>query len=277
MKNEIKASASTVILAMVVLAGVMFFGGYQYAKSKLAGTVATGPQPTAAPQAAGQAAAPTVTMDQIRGLFGNGNIALGDKNSKLIFVEVSDPSCPYCHIAGGQDLELNAQSAQFKTTAQGGTYDPPVPEMKKLVDAGKAAFVYIYSPGHGNGEMGVRALYCGNELGKFWEVHDLIMSQKGYQILNGYDANNTPITGTIVKNDKTKSGDLAAFLAPAADATKMKACLDSGKYDGRLTSDAQLATSLGVQGTPGFFVNTTNFAGAYSFTEMQTAVDAALK
>ena len=91
------------------------------------------------------------------------------------------------------------------------------------------------------------------------------MSAKGYDLINN-----------TIKNDKTKSGELAAFLATAVNTSDMKTCLDSGKYDAKLQSDQALAGSLGVTGTPGFFVNTTNFAGAYSFADMKTAVDAAL-
>jgi protein-disulfide isomerase len=114
--------------------------------------------------------------------------------------------------------------------------------------------------------MGTRALYCAYEKGKFWEVHDLLMSNSGYTLLNDQ-----------VKNDKTKSGQLADFLKPAIDTNFMKSCLDSGKYDARITSDTALAAQYGAQGTPGFFVNTTNFAGAYSWTDMKSVVDAALK
>jgi protein-disulfide isomerase len=47
-------------------------------------------------------AAPVVTMDQVKGLFADeNNLVFGDPNSKVLFVEFSDPSCPYCHIAAG--------------------------------------------------------------------------------------------------------------------------------------------------------------------------------
>lgn len=221
---------------------------------------------------------PTVSLDAIKGLFSKDIIKFGDAKKKVLLVEVADPSCPFCHIAAGKDPEINATSAQFKLVSQGGTYVPPVEEFKKLVDSGKAAFAYIFDPGHGNGEMGMKALYCAFEKGKFWEAHDLIMSEKGYIIQNGYDATNTPVTtGAVVKNDKTKSADMANFLASVVDPAFMKSCLDSGKYESRLGTDTELAASLGVNGTPGFFVNATNFAGAYSYTDMKSVVDAALK
>lgn len=218
-------------------------------------------------QAAAPTGAPTITLDQVHALFNGKHIAFGDKNSKVIFTEFSDPSCPYCHAAGGKDPELNAQMGdQFKLISQGGKYDPPVQEMKKLVDAGKAAFIWIYFPGHGNGEMGQKAMYCAFEKGKFWQVHDLLMSNAGYNLLNG-----------DVKNDKTKSGELANFLKSAENPTDMKNCLDSGKYDAQLTDDTNTGRTFGVNGTPGFFINTVNFAGAYSYTDMQSAVASALK
>ncbi len=276
---ELKNKANVIlIILLVILVGAAYFIGNLTAKVQYLQN-----SPSAvAPAAAGTtpaAAAPvsTVTIAQIKDLFKKDIIKFGNANSKLLFVEVSDPSCPFCHMAAGKDPELNNQSPQFKMVADGGTYIPPVPEFKKLVDAGKAAFAYIYDPGHGNGEMGVKALYCAFEKGKFWEVHNLIMSEKGYEIQNGTDPAGQASTGPIVKNDKTKSGDMATFLASAIDPVFMKSCLDSGKYDARLASDTQLASGLGVQGTPGFFINAKSFAGAYSFKDMQSTVDEALK
>lgn len=263
-----------IVLALIVAA--YFIGNLtakvQYYQKGGAPTAATGTTPV-------PSTAPTATLAQIKDLFKKDLIKFGDPNSKLLLVEVADPSCPYCQIAGGKDGALNklVNSPQFVLTEDGGTYVAPVPEMKKLVDAGKASFAYIYSPGHGNGEMAMRALYCAFEKGKFWDVNDLVMSEKGYEIQNGTDPSGTASTDPVVKNDKTKSQDMANFLAPAIDPVFMKSCLDSGKYDARLGSDTQLASSLGVQGTPGFFVNATNFNGAYSFKDMQSAVDAPLK
>lgn len=216
-----------------------------------------------------QGAAPTpkkVEISQIKDLFNKDVIKFGNQDSKLIFVEASDPSCPYCHIAGGLNSALNTQvGPQFKLVKDGGTYVAPVIEMKKLVDSGKASFVWLYFNGHGNGELATKALYCAYEKGKFWEAHDLLMTEKGYDFVN-----------ETVKNDVAQSGKMVDFLK-SANVPDLKACLDSGKYDDRLASDMGLAASLGVSGTPGFFVNETNFAGAYSFTDMESVVTSALK
>jgi protein-disulfide isomerase len=251
---------------IVVLIVGSFFMGSLWTKVQMlekGGTPAANPTAAAAAQ---QPAAPTVTIAQVKDAFNKSFIKFGDAKRKVTFIEISDPSCPYCHIAGGRDRELNSQSGQFKLVEDGGTYVAPVTEMKKLVDSGQASYALIYYPGHGNGEMGAKALYCAFEQGKFWEADDLIMSNAGYTLMND-----------TIKNDKTKSGDLAQFLSSAVDPAAMKTCLDSGKYDSQLATDQKLATALSVQGTPGFFVNEKTFAGAYSYTDMKSTVDAALK
>lgn len=208
----------------------------------------------------------TVKLSDIKALFKKDVLKFGDVSKKVLFVEIGDPSCPYCHVAAGKNPELNTQiGPQFKLSTEGGSYIPPVPEMKKLVDEGKASLVYLYTSGHGNGEMGMLAMYCAQDLGRFWPVHDLLYSKAGYSLLND-----------VVKNERTKSGVLAEFLKPAADFEQMQKCLDSGKYNGRLTSDIQLASGLGVAGTPGFFVNEKLFAGAYSWKDMESDVTKAL-
>lgn len=212
-----------------------------------------------------QPAKPIIELAQVKDAFNKATIKFGDGKGKLVILEISDPSCPYCQIAGGKNKELNTQSGQFKLVEDGGTYLAPVPEIKKLVDQGKASFALIYSPGHGSGEMGMKTLYCAFEKGKFWEANDLIMSNAGYDLMNN-----------TVKNDKTQSGAIADFLGSVTDASSMKSCLDSGKYDGQLSTDAGLASSIGVSGTPGFFINATNFAGAYSYKDMESVVNVAL-
>jgi protein-disulfide isomerase len=252
-----KSLQSFFVPVLVLIAiGLAFFGGtmWQKVQSLEKGTGTTG---TAQKQAE---AKPTVTLNTIKDIFKKDLIKFGDEKRKVLFVEVSDPSCPYCQIAGGKNVTL------IKGFDKAGTYVAPVPEMKKLVDAGKASYVLIYSPGHGNGEMGMKALYCAYDQGKFWEANDLIMADAGYTLLN-----------ETVKNDKTQSQKMADFLKTAVDGIKLKECLDSGKYDARLASDQQIAVSLGIQGTPGFYVNTTNFAGAYSYKDMESVVTAALK
>lgn len=261
-------SKSTPILIVLLVAAAFLIGKFytenQYLKGGQ-GPTTTGT--TAQPQAAVQQQPPTIKIEQVKDAFSKSLVKFGDQNSKLVFIDVSDPSCPYCQVAAGLNGTLNKQmGGNFILAADGGSYVAPVGEMKKLVEAKKASFSFIYSPGHGNGEMGTKAMYCAFEKGKFWEVHDKIMTNEGYNLLNN-----------TVKNDKSKAGDLAEFLKGVFDPTQMKTCLDSGKYDAQLQTDINLARGLGVSGTPGFFVNEKNFAGAYSYADMKPTVESALQ
>ena len=269
-KESSKGIKQFIVPALVVLAvGLAFFSGtlWQKVKNLEGGKNDNTVQPTGV----------TVDLDTIKGLFEKDLIKFGNADSNLLFVEMSDPSCPYCHVAGGHDPELaSAIGDRFKYVSDGGSYVPPGTEMEKLVNEGKASFVYIYYPGHGNGEMAMKALYCAYEEGKFWEAKELIMSDAGYAIQNGADASGKTAAVTV-GNDATKSDVIADFLKSVVDPEVMQACLDGGKYDARLQSDMALATELQIQGTPSFYINATNFPGAYSFSDMQSVVDAALK
>ena len=204
-----------------------------------------------------------IDLAQVKQLFSNDFIHFGDSKRKVLFVEVSDPSCPFCHIAGGLNPQISSQAGErFKYDTEGGSYIPPVREIKKLVDQGKASFAFLYSNGHGNGLLASEALYCANEKGKFWPVHDKLMTNQGYELINNE-----------IKNDKSKIPTLVNFLSEVIDKDFLTNCLQSGKYQKNLERDQQLTPSLGFQGTPHFLVNTTMFQGAYSFSDMKPIVE----
>lgn len=253
------------VLVLVIVVGAFFMGSL-WTKVQILEKGGTAGTAAAQPAAAGEPAQKAASLDEIKGAFGKGLIKFGDVKNKLLLVEVADPSCPYCSIAAGYNPTLNKSAgSQFIMKADGGSYIPPVQEFEKLVKDGKASFVYIYSPGHGNGEMGVKAMYCAFEKGKFWEVHEKLMTSEGYDLLNN-----------TVKNDKAKSGELATFLAPVFGEADMKACLESGKHDGRPAEESGVAQSIGISGTPGFYVNDQLFPGAYNYTDIQPAVTKAI-
>jgi protein-disulfide isomerase len=244
------------VMVAMLIAGAYFLGVYKTKADLLAN--GTGQVAQVAGQETAQPTPPPLDKAKVDALFADEkNLIFGNKDAKIKFVEFSDTSCPYCHIAAGKNPELNKEvGSRFQLSTDGGSYVAPVIEMKKLVDSGKAAFAWFYTPGHGNGEMGTRALYCADEKGKFWEVHDLLMSNKGYDINN-----------ETVQNDKGKSGLMADFLAPAIDASFMKSCLESDKYDSRINSDPQIASEFGYGATPTFFINDKVVEGASSWND----------
>lgn len=266
---------SSLFISLALLFGFNGFGNWFGMRGSVVGTTVSAGSGNAAAAATttSAATAPTggeasaVTQDQVVALAkANGNIVLGNKDAKLVITEFSDPSCPFCHIASGKNGALNTSvGAQFTLVADGGKYVAPVPEFRKLVESGKAAYTFMYSNGHGNGRVATQALYCANEQGKFWDVHDMLFTAAGYSIIND-----------VVKNDVTKAGAMADFLVASIDKNFMKSCLESNKYDAKLTSDESIAVQFGVQGTPGYFINTRKFAGAFSYKDMEAMINAAI-
>jgi protein-disulfide isomerase len=251
------------LLTIIALIVVGFGVGFVLPNFKKEETSEQGKQDTTQDSSV---ATPAVDMEAIKKAFSEATIQFGDDTKKVIFIEISDPSCPYCQIAGGYNGKLNSSAGErFTLVEDGGTYVAPVKEMRRLVESGDAAFAMIYQNGHNAGEMGMKALYCAFELGKFWEAKELIFSSEGYDLMNNE-----------VINNLSKSDKVADFLSSVVDKNEMVSCLDSGKYNETLTKDSSTAKSLGVRGTPNFFVNDKSYAGAYSFEEMRPVVDAAL-
>ncbi|MEO6508680.1 MAG: DsbA family protein [Patescibacteria group bacterium] len=265
--NKTPMVSSSLLITLIV--GVLAFAtGYLTSQVKTLSANKTTNTVTQAgtQQAAAQPNAAPISLDKIKALFTDKNITSGEKNSKLLLVEFLDPSCPYCHVGGGKDPELAKQiGTQFTYDTDGGTYKPPVTEMKKLVDAGKASMVTLYATGHGNGKLAMEALYCANEQGKYWDAHDLLMSNAGYNLQND-----------TVKNDRAKIPELVSFLSSNVDANQLTDCLNTKKYESKVIQDDQLGREYGVSGTPAFFVNTASFKGAYNWTDMQSAANSAL-
>src|SRR5262249_41046985 len=57
------------------------------------------------------------------------------------------------------------------------------------------------------------------------------------------------------------------------DVGKFKAALDSGAGKQRIQQDMALATQIGVQGTPNFYVNGRNIQGAQPYEEFKKVID----
>jgi protein-disulfide isomerase len=104
--------------ALVVIAiGLAFFSGtlWQKVKNLEKGSGAAGTTTQGTTTGTTQ---PTVTLDTIKGLFSKDVIKFGSASKKVLFVELADPSCPYCHVAGGYNPKLAAsidtQTNRFK-------------------------------------------------------------------------------------------------------------------------------------------------------------------
>jgi len=96
---------------------------------------------------------------------------------------------------------------------------------------------------------------AANEQGKFWQFHDRVFGAQNQMDKDAY-----------VKYAKELGLDMKKF-EDALNTARGKAGIDA---------DAAEAKSLGVTGTPAFFVNGRFLSGAQPFAAFQTAINAEL-
>ena len=122
----------------------------------------------------------------------------------------------------------------------------------------KVRFVYKHFPlpMHRNARKAAEASLCAADQGKFWELHERLFAFQG-------DLN------------------LEAVKALAAEAgvemAILDACLESGLRARDVVADMGLGQSLGIGGTPAFFVNGRLLSGAQPFPAFKEIIDDELR
>ena len=162
---------------------------------------------------------------------------LGNEDAKLTIVEFSDFQCPFCKRAR-DDAVKQIEEQYIKT--------------------GKVKFVYRDFPLtsiHPMAQKSAEAAECADDQGKFWEYHDLIFEKQA---------------GLSITSLKQWAGELGL------NENDFNKCLDSGKYAKDIQADSSYGQSIGVSGTPSFFVNGKQLVGAQPYSAFQAAIDAEL-
>lgn len=178
----------------------------------------------------------------------------GSANAKVTVVEFSDFSCPFCAAASG---DLPSMVDYMKSRSP--SWEPIVTNlMKDYVQTGKVRFASFYAMGHSGGHPAQLVAWCLNDQSSalYWKFYP-----KAYE--NQADV-----------EDLAKMQALAKTVG--ADAAKLQSCLDSKKYDNRFATEQALAASVGVQGTPAFFVNGQLVSGAVPYSQVKALIDAEL-
>jgi protein-disulfide isomerase len=143
----------------------------------------------------------------------------GDKDAKLTLIEFSDYQCPFCARYVRETLPLIE---------------------KDYVKTGKLKYVFRDYPLetiHPNALTASKAASCAGEQGKYWEMHDQLFG-----------------------NQSALSASDMAFHAKAIglERVKFQQCLDSGRYESEIRKKMAEGASLGVRGTPSFFLGLTS-------------------
>jgi protein-disulfide isomerase len=108
---------------------------------------------------------------------------------------------------------------------------------------------------HKNAMSAHLAAAAADRQGKFWEFHDKLFANQQQLNLDAYK-----------RHARELGLDVARFEKDLADLELKK----------RIDADKAEATSLGVTGTPGFFVNGRFLSGAKPFEEFAKAINAEL-
>ncbi len=126
------------------------------------------------------------------------------------------------------------------------------PQIQKTY-AGKVRLVYRDFPlsFHANSQSAALAARCAADQGKYWEYHDLLFS------------------GAALGLDTyTSFANQLKF-----DMTQFQDCIRSQKYANDVQADFQYGSSLGVTGTPTFFIDGIPLVGAQPFSAFKTIID----
>ena len=162
---------------------------------------------------------------------------LGDPNSPVTIVSFEDYQCPFCGKAFQQTFPLIKQ---------------------EYIDTGKVKYVYRDFPLsslHPQALPAAEAAECADEQGKFWEFHE-----------------------GLFLNQALLGKDFYLSLAEqnGLDINQFTSCIDSGKYKQEVLNDLNYGTSLGVSGTPTFFINGVKLVGAQPYETFKQIIDAEL-
>ncbi|HLC32078.1 MAG TPA: thioredoxin domain-containing protein [Candidatus Nanoarchaeia archaeon] len=163
----------------------------------------------------------------------------GSKDALVTLVEFTDYQCPFC--------------SKFFSESY-------VQLVKEYVDTGKVRVVVKEFPlsFHPEAQKAAESAHCvRDQLGDagYFRMHDLLFKN---QAELGVD------------NEKKWARTLGVQGA------KFDECLDSGKFADVVAADLDYGQTLGVTGTPAFFINGQMVEGAQPYAVFKQAIDAAL-
>lgn len=194
-----------------------------------------------APSAPSAPKATVLTADQIAALPDDDPV-FGDANAPVTIVEFSDFQCGYC--------------ARFMKNTL-----PLIEE--NYIKTGKAKFVYRDFPLdiHPQAMPAAEAAECADEQGKFREMHDILFTEQSQWSGN-------PDAEKLMKDYAKKIG---------LDAKKFADCVSKETYASEIRKDLVDGATVGINGTPGFFINGKELSGAMPYESVfKPIIDAEL-
>lgn len=165
----------------------------------------------------------------------------GSSSAKVTLVEFSDYQCPFCE--------------RFYSDA----YKQIVSE---YIDTGKVKLVFMNFPlsFHENAEPAARAALCfrkvkANSDAAYFQYHNKLFENQA-----------SLSTANYKKWARELGGNGAQF----------DSCFDNNEFADRITAESAYGASIGISGTPGFFINGVPLVGAQPFSAFKQVIDAEL-
>jgi protein-disulfide isomerase len=160
--------------------------------------------------------------------------AQGPQSAPVTLVEYGDYECPHC-----------------------GRAYPIVKAVQKRLGA-RLRFVFRNFPlteVHPHAENAALAAEAAGELGKFWEMHDVLFENQ----------------------ESLKPADLLSYAEGIRlDAGEFSTAFKSHAHVERVREDFMSGVRSGVNGTPTFFISGVRFDGSWIYADLVAALEAAL-
>lgn len=172
---------------------------------------------------------------EAKGEIPEDSFVLGAEDAKITLVEFGDFQCPACK---GVEPILKQLMKEYQ---------------------GKVKFVFRHFPlpFHKNALLASQAAEAAGEQGKFWEYHDLLYEEQG--------------SWSEAKNSQNLFESYARKLN--LDVDKFKQALEGKKFLEKVQRDKAEGESLGLRGTPTFFLNGKQVVGGYSLESFKKQID----
>ncbi|MBF0357458.1 MAG: DsbA family protein [Magnetococcales bacterium] len=123
---------------------------------------------------------------------------------------------------------------------------------KKYGDKVRFVFRHYPLPFHKKAPKASEAAQCAKDQGAFWPFHDALFAKGSKLEISEYKK--------LAKKLKLNS-------------KQFDHCLDSGSYASRVAADSKDGKSLGITGTPTFFINGIKLVGAVPFTDFTEVIN----
>jgi protein-disulfide isomerase len=161
------------------------------------------------------------------------DVILGDEKAPVTIIEYSDYQCPFCE--------------RFFTETE-----PLI--RKEYIETGKVKMIYrdFPLPSHPYALPAALAANCAKDQGKFWAYHDVIFKKQ---------------------NELGNLDYIQVAKDLGLNVNEFKSCFDSKKYNSKIQKDYEEGSSIGVNGTPTFFINGRQVVGAQPYESFKTVID----